>query len=130
MQLSVLLPMVIAGIAGIALLLHLFGLSRPARLADATAARAAWLREFPEASPRQITLSEDHTAALIDTPDGHGIVWIIGADTTARYLREATIAPTARGLRIHLPDYTAPRIDLTLGKGEAARRADLLGVAP
>ena len=42
MPLSILLPMVILGIAGIAVLLHVLGLSRRATLSDAAAARAAW----------------------------------------------------------------------------------------
>lgn len=41
MPLSVLLPLVIAGIAGVTLLLHFLGYSRAAVLADEAAARAA-----------------------------------------------------------------------------------------
>lgn len=118
MPLSILLPMVIFGIAGIALLLHLLGLSRPAVLGSVAEARAAWLREFPEDRPTRILLSHDNHAALIDTPQGHGIVWPMGADTTARYLTGAGITRTGTGLRIDLPDYTAPHILLRLDAEE------------
>lgn len=118
MPLSLLLPMVILGIAGIALLLHVLGLSRPALLANAAAARSAWLREFPDDAPGRITLSHDNHAALIETAQGHGVVWPMGADTAARYLTGAQITRTEAGLSISLPDYTAPRIRLRLGADE------------
>lgn len=126
MPLSILLPMVVLGIAGIAVLLHVLGLSRPALLADAGVARAAWLDEFPTDAPTRITLSHDNRAALVETAKGAGIVWPMGADTTARYLTDAQITRTATGLRINLPDYTAPRIDVTLDTSEANRWPALL----
>lgn len=126
MPLSLLLPMVILGIAGIALLLHLLGLSRPALIASEAAARAAWLREFPEDTPTRVTLSHDNHAALIDTVQGHGIVWPMGADTTARYLTGAEVTRTPTGLNIDLPDYTAPRIRLRLDESELERWPALL----
>lgn len=119
MPLGILVPLVIAGIAGIAVLLHILGLSRPATLASEGAARTAWLDEFPDDPALRIVLSHDYTAALIETGDGHGIVWPMGADTTARYLTGARIERTAKGLRIDLPDYTAPRIRLHLDPDEA-----------
>lgn len=126
MPLSLLLPMVILGIAGIALLLHLLGLSRPALLASEAAARAAWLREFPEDTPTRVVLSHDNHAALIDTAQGRGIVWPMGADTVARYLTGAEIIRTSTGLNIDLPDYTAPRIRLRLDESELERWPALL----
>ena len=120
MPLSILLPMVVLGIAGIAGLTHLLGLSRRATLADEAAARAAWLREFPGDAPTRVTLCHDRSAALIETGKGRGVVWPVGADTTARYLTGARASPTKTGLRIDLPDYTAPHIHLTLDAHEAA----------
>ncbi|MET4102129.1 hypothetical protein ABIE58_001557 [Roseovarius sp. MBR-78] len=120
MPLSILLPMVALGIAGIALLLHLLGLSRRAVLPDAAAARAAWLREFPDDAPARVTLCQDRSAALIETQHGRGVVWAMGADTTARYLQGARVRRVTTGLALDLPDYTAPRIRLTLSPEEAA----------
>jgi hypothetical protein len=126
MPLSILLPMVVLGIAGIAVLLHLLGLSHRAVLADAAAARAAWLREYPGDAPVHVTLCQDHSAALIETGRGRGVVWPMGADTTARYLDGARAHRTKIGLRLDLPDYTAPRIHLSLDPDEAAAWQDAL----
>ena len=119
MPLSILLPMVVTGIAGIVVLLHLLGLSRTATLTDEAAAERAWLREFPDDRPTRIILCQNRTAALIETAQGRGLVWPMGADTTARYLRGARITRNATGLCITLPDYTAPRIRLHLAAQEA-----------
>ncbi|MDZ7709934.1 MAG: hypothetical protein U5K36_07685 [Roseovarius sp.] len=126
MPLSILLPLVVLGIAGIALLTHLLGLSRRATLPDEAAARSAWLREFPGDAPARVTLCHDRSAALIETGKGRGVVWGVGADTTARYLTGARASPTKTGLRIDLPDYTAPHIHLTLDAGEAAEWQEAL----
>ncbi|WP_299847034.1 hypothetical protein [uncultured Roseovarius sp.] len=126
MPLTILLPLVIIGIVGIAVLLHFLGLSKPARFDNEAAAKAAWLREFPEDVPTRITLCQNHSAALVDASQGRGIVWPMGADTTARYLTDARIERTGNGLCITLPDYTAPRIRLTLEAEEAAIWVNLM----
>lgn len=130
MPLSVLLPMVVIGIAGIALLLHRLGLSRPARLDCEAAAWAAWAREFPDDPARRATLASDRRGALIETETGrHGVVFVMGADTTARRLEGARLRQTAHGLRIDLPDFTAPHVTLALAPNEAARWPALTGAA-
>ena len=126
MPLSILLPMVMLGIAGIAVLLHLMGLSRRATLADQAAAQAAWLREFPEDAPVHVILCRNNTAALIETARGRGVVWPIGADTTARYLRDARLRSVKTGLTLDLPDPTAPHIRLTLSPDEVETWRNLL----
>ncbi len=130
MSLTILVPMVVLGIAGIALLLHVLGLSQRKLFGDVAEARVAWLDEFPEDVPTRVALSHDHLAALIDTEKGHGIVWPMGADSTARYLDGATVTRTATGLRIDLPDYTAPRIDLQLDAEEVASWPTLMETTP
>lgn len=127
MPLTILLPMVVLGIAGITLLLHLLGMSRPKLLRDGAEARAAWLDEFPKDAPLRVVVSHDHRAALIETALGKGVVWPMGADTTARYLDGAEVVRTHKGVRIDLPDYTAPRINLTLDAEEVALWPSLLG---
>ena len=126
MPLSILLPTVIIGIAGLTVLLHLLGLSRPASLVDEVAARAAWAREFGDDPATRTILSHDHHAALIETANGNGIVWPMGADMTARYITGAQITRTDKGLRIDLPDYTATHIYLRLDAGEVEKWPALL----
>ena len=119
MPLSILLPMVVIGIAGIAVLSHLLGLSRPLRFTDDAAAEAAWRREFPDVPARRVILCHDHSAALIETDAGPGVVWPMGADSTARFLTGARFDRWAEGVTLTLPDFTAPRIRLRLDPEEA-----------
>ncbi|MEO3417017.1 hypothetical protein AAFO92_20375 [Roseovarius sp. CAU 1744] len=120
MPLTILLPMVIVGIAGIVLLLHVFGLSRAARLENEASARAAWLREFPDEVPERVIICRSGSAALVQLTAGFGVVWPMGADTTARHLTGARVSRTGGGVAIDLPDYTAPRIHLALDPQETA----------
>lgn len=131
MPLSILLPLVVFGIAGIVIMLHLLGQSRVAVLASEAEARAAWEREMDDDPARAVTLAHDAHAALIETEAGrHGIVFPVGEDTTARYLDGARVVEVPGGLRIDLPDFTAPHIKLRLDAEEARRWPALIGVTP
>ena len=130
MPLSVLIPLVVTGIAGIVLILHLLGLSAPAQLADSAAARRAWLREFPDLPPTGITLTHDRRAAVIETHDGPGVVWTVGADTTARRLTHAEIRRIGDGHELRLADFTAPRVRLSLDADTVARLSQKAKATP
>lgn len=122
MPLEILLILVVGGIGAIALLLHLSGRSRQTRL-DESAARAAWLRQFPDISVRDVLLAQTHQAALITTatePQGLGLVWSFGADTVARDLLAAEVKVSGRSLRIRFNDFAAPQAILRLPPPEAA----------
>lgn len=121
MPLHILGLLVIGGIGGIAVLLHLLGLTGRKRFADEAAARAAWLDELPDATPTRVILCHNHSAALIETAQGPGIVWPMGADSTARFLTGARITARKGGVTVRLPDYTAPRVHLQLDADEAAQ---------
>ncbi|MDQ7070277.1 MAG: hypothetical protein Q9M48_05995 [Rhodobacterales bacterium] len=124
MPLPILLVLVVGGIGAIALVLHMLGLSARRVFANESEAGAVWESEFPDDPARQVILSHDHHAALIDTVQGQrGIVWPMGADAAARYLIGATIRKTGKGLNIRLPDFTAPRISLRLDQDEADKWA-------
>ena len=118
MPLPVLLALVVLGVGGIAVALHLLGLSAPRRL-DEAGARAAWLREFPGDTVTAATVCADGSAALIAAHSGPGVVWTMGADTTARPLHGARSTAQGNGLTLHLPDFTAPRLQLRLTPQEA-----------
>ena len=119
MPLHILGPMVVIGIAGIVVILHLLGLSRTRRFDNDAEARAAWEREM-DAPVSRVILCHNHGAALIETEQGAGVVWPMGADSTARHLSGARIDRTSDGIVIRLPDFTAPRIRLRLDPDEAA----------
>ncbi|MCB1334711.1 MAG: hypothetical protein KDK26_13955 [Roseivivax sp.] len=121
MPLHILGPLVVIGIAGIVVLVHLLRLSAPSRFDTEETARRAWLREFPGTAVRKVRLSQAGDAALVETESGAGLVWAFGADTVARPLAGAKADAGPRGLTLRLPDYTAPRIHLPMPPEEAAR---------
>jgi len=121
MPLEILLPMVVFGIAGIAVLLHLLGLTGKRTFHTQDQARASWMSEFPQLPAKSIKISENHQYALIDTAKGLGLLWPMGADCTARLLTGAEVSMAKRHLIIRLPDYTAPIIRLNLTAKEAAQ---------
>lgn len=114
MPLPILLSLVICGIAGIALALHLLGLSNAPTFTEQSA-HDTWLRHRPDDIVRDITLSSDKRAARVTTDAGRGILWQMGADTCARMLN-GTEQIAARGTTVTLrrKDYTAPSIRLNL----------------
>jgi hypothetical protein len=122
MPLSALIPVVVIGIAGIAVLLHLLGLSAPRRLAEPSEALEAWTREFPNAPAVAAHLSADQRAALILLANGAtGLVWCIGADTVARPLLGADVIDTGTGLEVYLHDMAAPHVSVVLSPQDRTR---------
>lgn len=117
---SVLLPLVVFGITGIVLLVHLTGNSAPLLFRDESQAKAAWVRHFPDLPAATAHISDDLRAALIDTGGGAGITWSLGADSTARMLTPACmLKPTKKGLLIHFHDFTAPNLKIALDNDQA-----------
>ncbi|SIS52702.1 hypothetical protein SAMN05421759_101218 [Roseivivax lentus] len=127
MPLGILIALVVGGIIGIALLTRALGFGDECRLTSESAARAAFLREFPEVEIHAVTRCADCRAALMETSRGPAIVWAMGADTTARLLGQARLTETETGLDIHLPDITAPRIRLRLSPEERRAWTQLIG---
>lgn len=113
MPLTVLVALVIGGVGGIALLLHLSGRSRRCVLTSETA-EAAWLRQFPGDRVAEATVSKDGHAALILTERGLGLLWAFGADTVARRLENFDLIDKGDRLRVVFRDFTAPAVTLAL----------------
>lgn len=124
MPLHILLILVIGGIAGIALALHLLGLTGAPALSRDTA-RQAWARAYPDDPARAVMVTQDGRVARIETQDSRGLVWQMGADTCARMLT-GTEEAHARGERVtlRLNDYAAPGIRLRLTPQEQSDWAD------
>lgn len=125
MPLEILLLLVIGGIAGIAVILHLAGLSRRTVL-SAEDARSAWHRQFPDDLILDVTPTPHGHAALVQTGDGPGLVWAFGADTAARPLRDFDLLDCPAGLRIVFHDFTAPAVTLRLSESERQRWRHML----
>ncbi len=119
MPLDFLLILVTAGIAGIALLLHLLGHSAQPPLAEADA-QAAWAEHDPDSPVRQLHLSADGMAALIETDRGVALVWRMGSDSIVHGLDTARAVRTARGLHIKLGNFAAPSVRVVLSADQAA----------
>jgi hypothetical protein len=120
MPLEVLLILVVGGIAGIALLLQLLGYSRAEPFTEDTA-RAAWVRAEPDVPAHAVHLSDDRMAALVETGRGPAIVWHMGTDTTAHWLKGARTSRSNTGLRILLNDFAAPSVRVKLSPGATSR---------
>ncbi len=129
MPLSILVTLVVLGIAGIAVLTKWLGMSTSKRFQTKQDVISAWAREFPETPVRDVTLCQSGNGALVTTAQGPGLVWAMGADSTARLLSKANLTATDTGLRIDLPDYSAPHVTLTLTKAETAQWSALIGAS-
>ncbi|MBO9476713.1 hypothetical protein J7382_04110 [Shimia sp. R11_0] len=123
MPLNVLLVLVIGGIAGIAGLTYVLGMSRRRAFQTVEDARAAWVREYPLSEVVEVELSQNGYVALVRTKRSIGVVWTMGDDSCARILRHAKVERHAQGLRLKLNDFTAPVIRLPLSGAEQARWA-------
>lgn len=125
MPITILLVLVVGGITGIAVLLHLMGKSSP-RLMDPEDARAAWHRHVPDDVIHQVILAENGQAALILTDQGPGLVWSFGIDTVARHLLDFDLIEDGNRLRVVFHDFTAPQAILHLTDTERQRWQSLM----
>ncbi len=117
MPLEILLVLVIGGLAGIALLLHLTGRSQR-RVLTPDNARAEWRRHFPEDMVIDVTVAHDCHSALIRTETGAGLLWSFGADTVGRHLLDFDWLEHPQGLAVHFHDFGAPSVVVRLDETE------------
>ncbi|MBE1285782.1 MAG: hypothetical protein GJ676_20890 [Rhodobacteraceae bacterium] len=125
MPLEILLVLVVGGIGGIALLLHLSGRSE-LLVMSREEARAAWLRHVPGDDILDVTVSHTGHAALVQTNEGPGLIWAFGADTVARHLVDFDLLDLEEGLAVVFHDYSAPRVHLQLTEAERQRWRELM----
>ncbi|WP_425097605.1 hypothetical protein [Tropicibacter sp. S64] len=130
MPLHLLVPLVVGGIFAIMIATVVMGMNKPRRFESEADARYAWEREFPQIEVKALALSRAGNAALVDTMIGPGLVFAIGADSTARLLSGTRTTRTENGLTLHLPDYTAPTVHLALDPEEASVWATRIEAAP
>jgi len=111
---------------GIAVLTWAFGLSARLRFEGEEQARAAWLRHWPEDHVAAVHIAPDGAAALIETDGGTGVVFAMGADSSAHRLDGAEVREMPTGLRIRFHDFATPRLDVTLPPEARARWRETL----
>ncbi len=111
MSLELTLIIVVFGIAGVVLLVHLTGGSAKVRLNERAIVLDKWHGEFPYISAKNALLDPDYNAALIDLMDGRtGILWAFGNDVVGRVLESGKLGIRKNKLIIDLPDFTAPHL--------------------
>ncbi|SDX14598.1 hypothetical protein SAMN05444358_103156 [Ruegeria halocynthiae] len=117
MPLEILLVLVVGGIAGVTLLLHLTGRSRLHELTPKTA-QDQWLRHFPNDSIIDVTVATDGHAALVRIETGAGLLWSFGADTVARHLLDFDRIDHPQGFEVQFHDFSTPRVVIHLDETE------------
>ena len=117
MPLEILLVLVVGGIAGITLLLHITGKSRLFLLTSKTA-QEHWVRHFPDDTVIDVTVAHDGHAALVRTETGAGLLWSFGADTVGRHLLDFDRIDHPEGMEVQFHDFSTPRAIIRLDESE------------
>ncbi|WP_171122614.1 MULTISPECIES: hypothetical protein [unclassified Ruegeria] len=117
MPLELLLVLVVGGIAGITLMMHLSGKSR-VRTLTPESARSEWLRHVPDDDIIDVTVAHDGHSALIRTPSGSGLVWSFGADTVARHLLDFDWMDHPDGFEVFFHEFGTPKVLVRLDEFE------------
>ncbi|WP_120632384.1 hypothetical protein [Ruegeria sp. EL01] len=125
MPLEILLVLVVVGITGITLLLHLTGKSAQREL-TADIARDQWLRHAPDDAIIDVTVSHDRHSALIRTETGPGLLWSFGADTVARHLVDFDWIEHPDGFEVQFHDFATPGTIIRLDETECAHWRHLM----
>lgn len=116
MPLMVLVPLVVLGIGGIVLILHLLGWSRRFELASDAVVTREWLRHYPEDRIDTILCRAEAGVALVRTKAGAGVLRAFGADTVAH--RVAAMQSVPDGIAIDFGEFAAPRLVVKLPEAE------------
>jgi len=129
MSLTLLVAMVVVGVSGVVLIVHLTGGSRPARLADETAARARFALDFPDLDVRAVHPTAEGDAAFLALGDGRvGIVQAVGSKFLTRVIAARDLAGAPRTtnatVMLRLRDFTWPGGVFTFAGAEEARRVE------
>lgn len=131
MSLGLLVAMVVIGVSGVVLIVHLTGGTRRARLEDEAAARARFGVDCPDLAIGAVHLTQNGDAAFLALEDGRvGIVAAIGDRFLTRAVAAHDLAgpPRVTGatLMLRLRDFTWPGGAFTFaGEGEARAVAAL-----
>lgn len=125
MPLEILVIMVVVGVSGIAVLLHLTGRSEK-RALTLSGVHEQWLRQYPDDQISEVALAQDCHSAIVITDQGPGLLWSFGADTVARHLHDFDVKDAKSGLTVQFAEYGTPRVSLTLTSTECSRWKSLM----
>ncbi len=133
MPLPILGALVVLGIGGLVLLVHLLGGTKRPRYEDEAAAAAAFTSDYPHAQIRRTMLADDRQAALFQLAEGVGFAAPFGEGRLTRLLGPDDVSGVDEGpmgLTIRLTDYTAPRLTVRMANADdrAAWKARLMRI--
>ena len=111
MSLTLLVAIVVVGIAAVVIAVHMTGGSRTATLADAAAARRRFAEDFPDIRARKVHLTSARNAAFLELDAGKvGMVQSFGGKYLTRLVAAGDLAstPKAEGnaTLVRLRDFT------------------------
>lgn len=124
MPLPVLGALVVFGIGGVVLLVHLLRMSRRTVFDDEAAVRACFDHDYPDRRISEVALADDRRAALVLTDAGPGAVTSLGDGAVTRLFSPGDVRKVEEresGLRLALADFGAPTLSFSCADG--ARRA-------
>lgn len=122
MPLPILGALVVLGIGGLVLLVHILGGSKRLSFADEAAAAEAFAADYPNSRMRRTVLADDRRAALFELGEGVGFAAPFGEGRLTRVLGPGEVSGVdegPNGLTIRLTDYTAPRLTVQMANAEA-----------
>lgn len=134
MSLGLLVAMVVVGVSGVVLIVHLTGGGAPARLAGEAAARERFAFDFPDPGVRSVHLTRAGEAAFLALEDGRvGIVQAVGGKFLTRLVAASDLAGAPRAtdstLALRLRDFTWPGGVFTFDGSSEARAVEALFLA-
>ncbi|MEL6794936.1 MAG: hypothetical protein AAFU55_13095 [Pseudomonadota bacterium] len=124
MPLPILGALVVFGIGGIVLLVHLLRMSKRLSFADEAAARAVLAHDHPDAEIRDVLLTDNRSAAIFSTSAGPAVTTAFGDGWFTRAFEPGDVKEVREEqarLHVRLDDFGAPSISLALA--DPARRA-------
>lgn len=114
MPLHILLPMVITGIPLIVLLIWWLQPTPRAPLTQDSVTEI-WNRRHPEAPMTACQIASNGDFALVETPQGKGVLWFMGIDPVTRIMSPGwETREDATGLTLIPKDFTIPKIRLAM----------------
>lgn len=111
MSLTLLVIIVVAGIAAVVIAVHLTGGSARAQLDGQEAARKRFAEDFPDLVPASVWLTKDRCAAILSLNGGRiGIIHALGGKFLTRLVTADDLVGTPRAndaiVRVRLRDFT------------------------
>ena len=117
MPLPLLGALVVFGIGGLVLLIHLFGWTRQPAFADKDEAAQALLTDYPHAVIQNAGLADERRSALFVLPNAIGYAAPFGDGRLTRVIEVSdlkSVDAAGDGLTLRLTDYTAPRLSVAM----------------